>query len=161
MPGSVSGIYPLCMAKVADPKFSHDSVRSYEDGETIFAEGEDSREMYVVKSGEVIVSKRGARTDIELAILRKGEFLGEMSLLESLPRSATAKARGRTLLLAIQPGGFLLKIRRDPTFAYELLQTLSRRIRILNHQLVEELSREEVSSATLTNLIQTSEFKNT
>src|SRR5215207_2776836 len=91
-------------------KFAQESNRILNDGDLIFMEGDDSREMYVVVEGEVIVSKKSNKGDIILAVLRKGDFVGEMSLLESLPRSATARARGTTKLLAIQPGGFLLKI---------------------------------------------------
>ena len=113
--------------------FSPESLRAYADGETIFREGENSFEMYVVQSGCVVVSKAG----VELAVLGRGDFIGEMSLLESLPRAATVTARGPARLLCIQPGGFLLKIRRDPTFAFELLQSLSRRIRCANEWALE------------------------
>ena len=129
------------MQKPIEKKFEQES-RLYEDGDVIFREGEETREMYIVQSGEVVVCKQGPRGEIELATLRKGDFVGEMSLLESLPRTATAKARGRTRLLAIHPGGFLLKIRRDPTFAFEMMQTLSRRIRVTNETLIKELGRD-------------------
>jgi CRP/FNR family cyclic AMP-dependent transcriptional regulator len=108
--------------------FSPDNLYSYEDGETVFREGDDSRDMYVVQAGFVSVRQGG----VEIAVLGKGEFLGEMSLLESLPRSATVTAKGPARLLCIPPGGFLLKIRRDPTFAFELMQALSKRVRALN-----------------------------
>lgn len=110
--------------------FSPENLRDYADGETVFQEGDHSFEMYVVQSGSVVVSQNGA----ELAVLGKGEFIGEMSLLESLPRSATVRARGAARLLCIQPGGFLLKIRRDPTFAFELMQSLSRRVRSMTER---------------------------
>ncbi|HEY8278593.1 MAG TPA: cyclic nucleotide-binding domain-containing protein [Bdellovibrionota bacterium] len=116
-------------------KFSQESVREFADGECIFREGESSLEMYVVQSGAVVVKRGSGQNTVQLAVLGRGEFLGEMSLLESLPRSGTAVARGKTRLLCIQPGGFLLKIRRDPTFAFELLQSLSRRIRETNERL--------------------------
>lgn len=130
----------------------------YEDGEIIFREGDDSREMYVVKEGEVAVVKASRRGEIELARLRKGDFVGEMSLLESLPRSATARARGKTKLLAIHPGGFLLKIRRDPTFAFEMMQALSRRIRVTNENLMRELNSEGLKTETIERIISKSEF---
>lgn len=113
-------------------KFSQECVRSYGDGEVIFREGDASFDMYVVQSGSVLVTKGG----LQLAQFSRGDFLGEMSLLESLPRSATAVAHGPVRLLCIQPGGFLLKIRRDPTFAFELMQSLSRRIRLTNERLL-------------------------
>jgi CRP-like cAMP-binding protein len=147
------------MLKIEEPKnFSQESVREFQDGDCIFAEGDESREMYVVLEGSVSISKRSAKGEIELAVLRKGEFVGEMSLLESLPRSATAKAKGKTKLLAIHPGGFLLKIRRDPTFAFELLQTLSKRIRLTNESLMKELGRSGSSPESLKAILQGSEF---
>lgn len=141
-------------------KFSEDAHREFADGDLIFMEGDDSREMYVVVEGEVVVSKRSTTGgEIELARLKKGNFVGEMSLLESLPRSATARAIGATRLLVIQPGGFLLKIRRDPTFAFEMLQTLSKRIRTTNENLMKELGRTEASREQVKTLIAESEYK--
>lgn len=139
-------------------KFAQESNRVFNDGDLIFMEGDDSREMYVVVGGEVIVSKKSNKGEITLAVLKKGDFVGEMSLLESLPRSATARARGPTRLLAIQPGGFLLKIRRDPTFAFEMLQSLSRRIRITNNALMKELNRGGSSTDSLKAILQGAEF---
>ncbi len=124
-------------------KFSAESLRDYADGEIVFREGERSHEMYVVQSGEVVVTKG----DVVLARLGRGDFLGEMSLLESLPRSATAKVVGPARLLCIQPGGFLVKIRRDPTFAFELMQSLSRRIRSTNDRLLSTMEEEGSLSA--------------
>jgi CRP-like cAMP-binding protein len=139
-------------------KFAAESNLTFNDGDVIFTEGDESREMYVVLEGHVTVSKKSNKGEVTLAVLRKGDFVGEMSLLESLPRSATARAQGKVRLLAIQPGGFLLKIRRDPTFAFEMLQTLSRRIRVINEQLVKELNREGTTTDSLRAIIQKSEF---
>jgi CRP/FNR family cyclic AMP-dependent transcriptional regulator len=140
-------------------KFAPESIRTFNDGDLIFAEGDDSREMYVVVEGEVVVSKKSGFSEVKLAHVHRGEFVGEMSLLESLPRSATARAHGATKLMVIQPGGFLLKIRRDPTFAFEMLQVLSRRIRITNESLMRELSNANVSKDSLKAIIQGSEFQ--
>jgi CRP-like cAMP-binding protein len=76
-------------------------------------------------------------------LLDRGAFFGEMSLLEGLPRSATARAVGKVSLLVLRPGSLLLQIRRDPTFAFELLQQLSGRIRELNDKLVIKTSTAE------------------
>jgi CRP/FNR family transcriptional regulator, cyclic AMP receptor protein len=140
-------------------KFSSDSVRTFQPGEIIFAEGDDSREMFVVLEGQVeIVKKSPQGVPIRLAAISRGEFLGEMSLLESLPRSATARAVNDVKLLSIQPGGFLLKIRRDPTFAFEIMQSLSRRIRVTNDALMNAMNRGETSTESLRKIIQGSEY---
>jgi len=123
----------------------------YETGETIFTEGESTREMYVVQAGLVSIRRKMPDGNIvELTKVKKGGILGEMSLLESLPRSAAAIAEGRTRLLVIQPGSLLVKIRRDPTFAFEIMQILSGRIRNVN-SLLDKLSdkeaKEEIAGA--------------
>jgi transposase-like protein len=122
-----------------DKRFARELVLEFSDGETIFTEGEESREMYIVQSGEVQITKRFSSGEIKLATIAKGDFVGEMALLESLPRSATAKSVGKTRLVVLQPGGLLLKIRRDPTFAFEMLQRLSHRIRHTDKQLFDAL----------------------
>jgi CRP/FNR family cyclic AMP-dependent transcriptional regulator len=83
-----------------------------------------------------------------------------MSLLESLPRSATARAVDHVKLLAIQPGGFLLKIRRDPTFAFEIMQSLSRRIRLTNEALMAALNQGTATPDNVRQIIQGAEFDN-
>ena len=72
-----------------------------------------------------------------MATLRQGDFFGEMSLLESMPREADATAVTHTELLVITQGGLLVRLRRDPTFAVEMLHKLSGRVRSLNRQVEE------------------------
>lgn len=111
--------------------------RSYQDGEVIVEEGDGSRDMFVIQSGSVRITKRIAERVVELATLRRGDFFGEMSLLESLPRDASAHAIGETHLLVISAGALLVRMRRDPTFAFEMLQRLSGRVRKLNARVVQ------------------------
>lgn len=130
-----------------------ENVRTFADGEYIFREGDETQQMFVVQSGEVIISRNSASGTVVFATLKRGDFLGEMSLLESMPRNADARAKGKTTLLAIQAGGFLLKIRRDPTFAFELMQALSRRIRHTNERLIGELQNGALSERELKKIL--------
>ncbi len=134
-----------------------ENIREFEDGEVIFREGEDTRQMYIVQKGAVVISKSGPEGKVELATLQRGDFLGEMSLLESLPRNANAHAKGKTRLYVIRPGGFLLKIRRDPTFAFELMQALSGRIRRTNEKLVKQLEQSNLQAADIQKILDESE----
>lgn len=118
--------------------FSQDHLVGYENGDLIFSEGDHGREMFIVQTGAVEIRKNTANGQVVLALLKQGEFFGEMSLLESQPRSASAYAIGNTRLQIIKPGGFLLKIRRDPTLAFEMLQSLSGRIRRANLAITEK-----------------------
>lgn len=117
-----------------------DQLDTFEDGEIIVVEGEHGREMFVIQEGRVEVTKRVDGRDERLAVLGRGEFFGEMSLLEGLPRHATVRAMGRVKLLVVEPGSLLLRIRRDPTFAFEMLQHMSRRVRDLDDRLLSLLA---------------------
>jgi len=121
----------------------HHEIQVLEDGELVFREGDETTEMFIVQSGRIEIVKDVAGHEVRLAILERGSFFGEMSLLEGLPRSATAKALGETKLLVLRPGSLLLQIRRDPTFAFELLQQMSGRIRDLNDKLVFKVATAE------------------
>lgn len=146
------------LQNLAPEKFATETIRAFEAGDLIFAEGDDSREMFVVVEGSVEIFKATARGEVKLARLERGEFLGEMSLLESLPRSASVRALTHVKLLAIQPGGFLLKIRRDPTFAFEIMQSLSRRIRVTNNSLMQAVTSGETSVDKIKSIMSGGEF---
>jgi CRP-like cAMP-binding protein len=107
------------------------------DGAFLFREGDSGTEMFVIQEGRVRITKKAGDQEIHLATLGRGAFLGEMALLEGLPREADARAVGPTRVLSIGQGGLLMRVRRDPTFALELLNSLSGRVRDLNARLVE------------------------
>ena len=123
-------------------------------GDTIVREGEPGAEMFIIQEGKVAVTKKIGDTDVFLATLERGDFFGEMSLLESQPRSATVRALVPTRLVAVRAGELLMKFRRDPTFAFEMLQRLSGRVRQLNEQVTElmrhhQITREELHKLSL------------
>jgi CRP/FNR family cyclic AMP-dependent transcriptional regulator len=73
--------------------------RRFEVGATVVAEGEPGRSMYIVHSGELVVSKLGeSGRAIHMARLRPGDFFGEMTLIEVQNRSATVVADSLTVL---------------------------------------------------------------
>lgn len=118
-------------------------VERFSDGQIIIREGEMSREMYIIQRGRVEVVRRLRGRPVVLATLERGSFFGEMSLLDSQPRSAMVRAKGDTDVLVIEPGALLLKFRRDPTFAFEMLQHMSRRVHDLDDQLMSMLHDHE------------------
>ncbi|MEW6738321.1 MAG: cyclic nucleotide-binding domain-containing protein [Nitrospirota bacterium] len=113
-----------------------DIIRAYQKGDAIIKEGETGREMFIIKSGSVDVLKGEEDNQIHLATLERGDFFGEMAILENEPRSATVIAREETHLLVLNTGNFMLKIRKDPTFAFNIMQKMSSRIRLLNEKLL-------------------------
>jgi CRP/FNR family cyclic AMP-dependent transcriptional regulator len=141
---SARGQEPVRLELVArGPRTSVDScqgvVERFTDGQIIVREGDMSRDMYIIQRGRVEIVRRLRGRPVVLATLERGSFFGEMSLLDSQPRSAMVRAKGDTDLLVIEPGALLLKFRRDPTFAFEMLQHMSRRVHDLDDQLMSLL----------------------
>lgn len=101
--------------------------RIFSQGEVIFQEGDGGDSMMVLASGEVRVSYITSSSEEEaLIILKKGDLLGEMALLESQPRSATATAHTPVILLDISQKDFLEFISDDPAAGVPILLHLSR-----------------------------------
>lgn len=116
-------------------RFKHHTVENFQDGDCVFSEGDDGRNLYIVQSGQVRILKKMGDKEVELAVFDRGDFFGDMGLLQNIPRYAGAFAVGPTRLLVLGRAGFLLKMRRDPTFAFEMLQQLSHRIKVSNDRL--------------------------
>ena len=133
------------MAKRASTPAEYE--REYGDGELICREGDTSSEMFVIQSGAVRITKASKQGEVDLAVLEKGNFFGEMSLLEGLPRDATAQAVGTTKVVVMSAGALLIRLRRDPTFAFELLHRLSGRVRSLNSRLLAALEASSIPGA--------------
>jgi CRP/FNR family transcriptional regulator, cyclic AMP receptor protein len=132
--------------------------RTYDTGDIVFREGDRSSEMFIVQEGMVVLTRQVAGNEVFLETLERGDFFGEIALLESLPRGATCRAMGSTRLLAIRTGELLMKLRRDPTFAFEMLQRMSKRIRFLNEQMAAALESEKLSREELSKLKGRSEY---
>jgi CRP/FNR family transcriptional regulator, cyclic AMP receptor protein len=101
----------------------------YKTGELIFSEGQSGREMYIVESGSVRIFLTAKNREMTLAILKRGDFFGEMALLEDLPRSAGATALEELCLIAIEKEDFKYLIREHPEIAMKVLSRFSRRLR--------------------------------
>lgn len=125
-------------------RFQHETLEDFEDGECVFEEGDTGRDLYIVQYGSVQIRKKTSAGEIEMAVFGKGDFFGDMALLQSLPRYAGAYVVGKTRLLILKPAGFLLKIRRDPTFAFEMLQQLSYRVKMSNDRLIEVMQKHKL-----------------
>jgi len=142
------------MPKIIDTKVTHEKVVLYDDGEDVFVEGDTSRDLLIIQEGEIEIFKKSPLGELKLAVFKRGDFFGDMALLQGGHRFAGAKAKGKTKLLVIQPGGFLLKIRRDPTFAFEMLQALSLRIKVSNERLLEVIQKGNIPKDKVEEILQ-------
>ena len=108
--------------------------RTYQDGELIIAENENGNCMYVIQEGEVEVFQDRDGRESRLAVLKNGDFFGEMSIFENEKRSASVRAKGMVRVITVDKKNFLKRIHEDPSLAYHIVQTLSRRLRDLDQQ---------------------------
>ena len=102
--------------------------RTFPGGAVIFAEGDPGREMFVVLDGRVRISKfiPGGGEEA-LAILERGDFFGEMALIDGKPRSADARAHGGPVtVLALDEATLREVLTVDPHASLEFLQLLCR-----------------------------------
>jgi hypothetical protein len=98
-------------------------------GEYVFREGDLGTEMYIISEGKVEILNRLGDQDRVLAVLEKGDFFGEMSVLEDLPRAASARALTDTRLLQINGSTFDQMLQSNPEIAVRMMRKLSRRLR--------------------------------
>jgi CRP/FNR family cyclic AMP-dependent transcriptional regulator len=138
-----------------ETRFQHEYIEDFDDGECIFEEGDTGRDLYIIQSGSVQIRKKTGSHEFDLTVFNKGDFFGDMALLQSLPRYASAYAKGKTRLLILKPAGFLLKIRRDPTFAFEMIQQLSYRVKMTNDRLLELIKRHEIPKDDVQKILNT------
>ncbi len=112
-------------------------IQSYSKDQIIFKQNSSGNEMYIVSSGRVkLFSESETGRRMVLATLKPGEHFGEMSLVDSSPRSATAIAtRENTRLIVLDKPKFLYLVSQQPEFAFAMMETLCQRIRDSNAQL--------------------------
>ena len=115
-----------------------DITQDFIKDDIIIKEGDPGREMYIIKSGSVDVVKSDGDKEIILATLSRGDFFGEMAILENIYRTATVKAKETSRLIVLTTGNFMIKLKKDPTFAFQIMQKMSRRIRILNEKILKD-----------------------
>ena len=103
-------------------------------GTTIFREGEDGGFMYIIHKGKVRISRKG----IEIAVLEKGDFFGDISLLTGQPRVADAEAIEDCELLYIDELMFDEMMKKHPDISLRLLRKLAARLRSM-YEILDKL----------------------
>ncbi|HEX9307118.1 MAG TPA: Crp/Fnr family transcriptional regulator, partial [Anaeromyxobacter sp.] len=114
-------------------------------GTVLFREGEPGKEMYVVQQGRITISKTVGEVEKILASLGPGEFVGEMSILNNKPRSATGTCAEPSKLLVIDAKTFEAMIRGNAEIAIRMIKKLSDRLAEANEQ-IENLLFSDSSS---------------
>ncbi|WP_441233960.1 Crp/Fnr family transcriptional regulator [Bradyrhizobium sp. 930_D9_N1_4] len=101
--------------------------------DVIFEEGSTGRELFVVLDGEVEIAKFSGTSKTSIIKLGKGEFFGEMAVIDGSARSATAIASApNTKVMRINHARFVYLVSQQPAFALMVMDALSKRLRASN-----------------------------
>ena len=103
----------------------------FQPGQIIVTQGTPGQAFYMILAGRVEILRDG----VSLGAFGPGDFFGEMSLLDSAPRSATIKALDHVSCLMLSSWDFKALLERHPSIAIKLLEVLSRRLRVADERI--------------------------
>jgi CRP-like cAMP-binding protein len=126
-----------------------DAQLAFSAGERIFAQGDLGTEMFIIQEGEVEIIKHISGESHVLSHLERGDFFGEMALLEAMPRTADAVAVNDVRVVAINGSRFDEMLRKNPEIAVRIIRKYSQRLREAN-TLLEKLAGREVDVDSVT-----------
>lgn len=117
-------------ADALDLLLAHSRSLSFRKNTVLMSEGETGESMYVVRSGsiKIFVSDEDGH-EIVLYIEGPGSYIGEISLLDDAPRTASAVTLEKTEVLAISKSGFLTCINQNPEIAFLIIGSMTHRLR--------------------------------
>lgn len=124
-------IFSKCTAGEIDAIASVAQEGYFHPGQIIVTQGAPGQAFYLVLSGRVEILRDGT----SLGAFGPGDCFGEMSLLDSAPRSATIKAIDETACLMLSSWDFKALLERHPSIAIKLLEVLSRRLRVADERI--------------------------
>ncbi|MDN5000895.1 Crp/Fnr family transcriptional regulator [Bradyrhizobium sp. GCM10027634] len=108
-------------------------INAFAVDDVIFEEGSTGRELFVVLDGEVEIAKVDGARKTSIIKLGKGEFFGEMAVIDGSARSATAIASApNTRVMRINHARFVYLVSQQPAFALMVMDALSKRLRASN-----------------------------
>ena len=103
-------------------------TRTFENNEIIFCEHEPGDTFYLIKSGRVKLVKNSGEVERALDILQPSEMFGEMAILDNSPRTATAIAMDKVVVLEFNAQNFEILVLGNPQIAFKLLRLFAKRV---------------------------------
>jgi len=126
--------------------------KTIESGDFVFREGDQGDQMFILQTGKVRVSKRIGGRDHTLAELGKGEFFGEMAIVNNVKRTASVQAIEKSELLCFNREGFLSMINKNPMIALNIIDKLCRRLQDLHLQ-IQHFAKRDAKGLVALNLL--------
>lgn len=101
----------------------------FPDGEIIFRQGDAADCLYFIQSGKVMIYREKDGMDVPLAELGKGDSFGDMGVFMGPIRTESARSLGGVRVITADYKFVLKKFRDDPSFAFQIIETMARRDR--------------------------------
>ena len=114
---------------------------TYEENEIVFNEGDEGDAAYIILDGTAIVSIAQGSKSLELDRIKRGGFVGDISLLCDVPRTATITAKDALTTLQIKKDTFFNLIVEFPEIAIEMMRVLASRLDNTSKQLRDASSK--------------------
>ncbi len=112
--------------------FNQDSAaESFAAGSTLFREGDEGRDMFVVLSGSIEIVVRGRMVET----VESGGIFGEMALVDHRPRIATAVVKSDAKVVRIDEKRFLFLVQQNPFFSLQVMAVIAERLRRMDERL--------------------------
>ena len=122
------------------------SVVEFKSRETVFKQGDDGRVMYVVQEGQVEVLQEVGEIEWQVAVLERGDFFGEMAVLEDEARSHSVRALESSVkLVTINRSGFQTMLQRNPEIAVRMIRKLGKRLHSAEDMLLRAYAGDSAS----------------
>ncbi|HUI65264.1 MAG TPA: ATP-binding protein [Bacteroidota bacterium] len=140
-----SGVSPQIVSRVV----TRVQERQFHAGEVIFDESSRGRELYCITRGRVRIQKY-TKFGVEslLAVLHEGDFFGELSTIDGLPRSARGEAMDDCAVVLLSQNEIRALTKESTEFTFNLLTNLAIRLRTMDQTFVLELDRNAAASKT-------------
>lgn len=131
--------------------------RRYRRGEVIVEQGAKSNALYIMLTGRARVMTADARgREVIMAMLHPGDYIGEMSLIDNEPHSATVRAEVQTDVLMLGRSEFARCLPENASMSYAIMRGLVQRLRSANRQ-IESLALLDVYGRVARTLLEMSE----
>ncbi len=133
------------------------SKRRFRRGELVVEQGRKSNALFILLNGRARVLTSDSRgREVILAVLESGDYVGEMSLIDNEPHSATVRAEVQTDMLVLARADFQRCLPEHSTLSYAILRGLVRRLRHADRQ-IESLALLDVYGRVARTLLEMAE----
>lgn len=129
------------------------SVVEYKSNEMVFKQGDAGDHMFLVQEGEVEVLQEVGNYQKQVAVLERGDFFGEMAVLESEPRTHSVRTLSSAKLVTIDRAGFKSMLTRNAEIAVRMIRKLGTRLVHAEDMLLRAYAGQAVDAEASSDLV--------